>query len=219
MRIKSFKNFSEIFKKYIDYKGKNLIVLDIDNTIFKTPTNYGSDQWFDWQVSILNKNKFSVATNFNELLNIYTEIHRNINLLLCEENMPMYIKKFKQKGFHFILLTARNGDTYNNIKKNLKYYDIWDCIYKNKNINNLIDIKSENTQEPLYKDGLLMAAGNNKSKILINYLQQLDFNFDKIIFIDDKAKNLEDMQNIQHIDLILYTNQHEAISDFFKNHK
>ena len=120
MRIKSFKNFSEIFKKYIDYKGKNLIVLDIDNTIFKTPTNYGSDQWFDWQLSILNKNKFSVATNFNELLNIYTEIHRNINLLLCEENMPMYIKKFKQKDFYFILLTARNGDTYNNLKKKFK---------------------------------------------------------------------------------------------------
>ena len=218
MRIKSFKNFSEIFKKYIDYNGKILIVLDIDNTIFKPPNNYGSDQWFDWQLSILNKNKFSVATNFNELLNIYTEIHKNIDLLLCEENMPKYIKKLKQKDFYFILLTARNGDTYINLKKNLKYYDIWDCIYKNNNINNLIDIKSENGQVPLYKDGLLMAAGNNKSKILINYLQQLDFNFDKIVFIDDKAKNLQDMYSIKNIDLILYTNQHEAISEFLKNH-
>ena len=55
------------------------------------------------------------------------------------------------------------------------------------------------------------------------YNREMVFNmaesFEGRVYNDFGMVNLEDMKNLQNTDLILYTNQHETISDFFKNHK
>ena len=74
-------SFKEIEKMALA-KGKQyginnvLLVFDIDNTVLKMNSNFGSDQWWNWQEQGLSEKKCSycVAKNFNELLDIQGQI-------------------------------------------------------------------------------------------------------------------------------------------------
>jgi len=213
MQYKSFKNFKKIFETYGNLLGKSLLVLDIDNTIFKTPTDIGSDQWFDWQLSILGKNKDS-SDSFQNILKIYNNIHKDIELLPCEEDIPSIIKKFKNNGFNIILLTARNNETFDNLRKNLIKYELWDCLYKEVLEYQFDNCTINHNQKGCYKDGLIMAAGLNKASLLKQYLNKQDIIYDNIIFVDDKLSNISSMSILEYVNLILYTNQHSIINNF-----
>ena len=73
----------------------------------------GSDQWFDWQNGLLEKNSKNpglTADNFNKLL-------ENQALLWCigkmkppEEKQPLLIGELQEDGFSTLLLTSRGTD-------------------------------------------------------------------------------------------------------------
>ena len=53
-----------------------LVVYDIDNTTLAMDRNFGSDQWFNWQVKELSaQSDLSLAKNFGGLLSIQYQSH------------------------------------------------------------------------------------------------------------------------------------------------
>lgn len=216
IKRKIFDKFSNIFECFKGSKQPALLVLDIDNTILKTPEDFGSDQWFDWQLSILGKKEEkSVAIDFIHLLSIYNKIHENLDMELCEQDTSLYINNFKKKRFDIILLTARNNETYNNIKRNLEKYDIWNKLTTHLE-NEKFKYKHE-SQISEYKNGIIMSGGMNKGLLLNNYLNLSKIKYETVIFVDDKELNINNI--IFHnpsINTVLYTNQHENINNFKK---
>ena len=120
-----------------------------------------------------------------------------------------------KKRFDIILLTARNNETYNNLKRNLEKYDIWNKLTTHLE-NEKFKYKHE-SQISEYKNGIIMSGGMNKGLLLNNYLNLSKIKYETVIFVDDKELNINNI--IFHnpsINTVLYTNQHENINNFKK---
>ena len=87
-------SFSVIEKKSLElgkkYGNKNvLVVLDIDNTLLVMPQNFGSDQWFTWQLNTCIKKKsrasHCVSNNMGGLLSLNTQIFANSKMNTTEK--------------------------------------------------------------------------------------------------------------------------------------
>ena len=82
--MKKIKYISEIINFFDEPSQQNLLVLDIDNTILKSETFLGSDQWYTWQ-SILVKEQDSqaVADNMKHFNKIINDMFCHLQYQLC----------------------------------------------------------------------------------------------------------------------------------------
>ena len=82
-----------------------LVVYDIDNTILAMNTNFGSDQWFNWQKNILgNKEQGSIASSFQELLKIQYQIFAIEGMHLTENRLITIFRDIQHTGIKTIAL-------------------------------------------------------------------------------------------------------------------
>lgn len=199
MKYKNFLYWEDIYNNILISKD-NILILDIDNTLIKPTSNFGSDQFFNWQVKQITENGSKKITNsIPKLLSIMIQICNYIDYQLCEKGIDLLLSKLKKKyNLDIILLTARHKDSYKSLKKNLINLNIFNLLSNNL-INNYEYCGS------CYRDGIIFCNGGNKGEILKNCLEKKKKCFQKIIFIDDKQYNLESVYNkIQYIECIRY---------------
>ena len=99
--------------KFTDNRSyNNILVLDIDNTLIKTTTFLGSDQWYSWQSHLIrSKHHNAIAKNQQQLNQIINHMYSYLNYELCENETSKLLSKFRQNNFEIILLTARGAWT------------------------------------------------------------------------------------------------------------
>lgn len=190
---------------------RNILVLDIDNTILKTETHLGSDQWYTWQYDLIKeKSPLAIAHTIPELNQILNNIYKGLKYQLCEEDLPLTLSLFKRYGIEIILLTARDNQGHQNLLKNLQRLNIYQYL-----------LTSVNNPPSSFKNGIIYCNGGHKGKILQLFIQQQSYkNPVQIIFVDDKVKNLEHVKEcFSNSYLFLMTNQYHEIESFNKSRK
>lgn len=211
--MKEIKYLHELLKLISVNYSKNILVLDIDNTILKTETSLGSDQWYSWQSQLIISNDNSaVADNQQQLNQIINHMYSYLNYELCESETPKTLSKFRQNNFEIILLTARGDQGHQHLISSLQKLHI--SKYLN---NHFFSFDSKNST---FKEGILYCNGGNKGVILRNFFEQNNYYPEQILFIDDKLKNLLHVKDsLPQTYIYLYTNQNDNIELFHQRSK
>lgn len=214
MIYRAFLNWEDIIKN-INIYNNSLLVIDIDNTLIKTKTDLGSDQFFDWQMKeISNDGSLRLASSKENLLKIMYKLWNYVQYELCDENIPDLLKGIKDVyNIDIILLTSRNDICNETLIKVLINLNIYKLLNNNQ-------LNRVNYNGIIYKNGIIYCNGKDKGLCLKLILNSIRISFSKIIFIDDKFKNLVDVKNVFiNTDCILYNGCNYIVDKFLNSSK
>lgn len=174
------------------YKGRTLLVLDIDDTLLTSPTFFGSDAWYEWQKTLSPQSAGYVPCRFDVIAMNYetgTQVPTQsdaagainaipLDKIILTSRSPMYrggtIRELKQAGYELPapLQPAFAGAMY--------------------------EYRSDPDQPGVtvsYHQGVFMVAGQNKGRLLLDLLHHLQVRYERVVLVDDGERNLTDMRD------------------------
>lgn len=162
-----------------------LVIFDIDNTLAAPKLEIGSDQWVDYLVHEKMKQGLDLQQAFNAVLPTYFHVQFKIAMHPVEDITPTFIKDLQTQGISVIAITARS------IYVASRTLDQLDDMRVELGIQGHTNELHLNMPIPcIYMDGVIFSGNNDKGLVLIELLNTIDFKPSKIIFIDDKLKNI-----------------------------
>ncbi|NGX56649.1 MAG: hypothetical protein K1060chlam5_00892 [Candidatus Anoxychlamydiales bacterium] len=175
-KIIEIKNIKDI-KPYIT--KDTLVIFDLDNTIMEPIQEYGSDQWFAYQLNKYLKEKLSFEDALQKTLYEWFEIQAITKVKLVENDVKDLISNLQEINHPIMGLTARDYDFALAAIKQLKSLNL--------NLSKTAPFKKNIFDDTLFREGILFANGKNKGIVLSNF-------FKKIIYIDDKKHHVEEIE-------------------------
>jgi hypothetical protein len=165
------------------------VVCDIDNTLAHPKGRIGSDEWFCYLLKHEQEKGKSFTDALNTVLPIYCEVQLHIPLQPVEKKAPCILKELQDNGVYVMALTARTLPLVNRTISQLAAINI-DFSYNHLGPQILL---RELRSPYVYKRGILFSGQNDKGDALVDFLQHIDLVPSRVIFIDDKEKNLHDV--------------------------
>ncbi|MET0532783.1 MAG: DUF2608 domain-containing protein [Steroidobacter sp.] len=174
------------------YKGRTLLVLDIDDTLLTSPTFFGSDAWYEWQKTLTPQSPGYVPCKFDVIAMNY----ETGTQVPTQDDAPAAINAIPLDK---IILTSRSpmyrGGTIRELKK-AGYElpaplrpEVAGAIYEYQPVPNQPGVTVS------YHQGVFMVAGQNKGLLLIDLLNHLQIRYDRVVLVDDGDRNINDMGN------------------------
>ena len=166
-----------------------LIGYDIDNTLLEMNQDLGSDQWFNWQTSLLPTADHAllphaVANDFSGLLSVDDTLVSLTHTHAVDPRAPKIVTDLETQGFASIVITARGpglrSATLRELNKN-------GFNFEKGSVGAL-------RLDASFSEGVYMTSGQNKGLMLKKLLPQLGRTIQGILFIDDTLKNTQNMQ-------------------------
>ena len=173
----------------MDSKEKNLIVFDIDNGIGSVDAIIGTDQWFEYMKAKHISQGSTVEEAICLVLPAYTYIHFTTPFKLIEQETPEFIRSLQDNNYNVISLTSRSSFLAYCTTSQLSSIGI---SFAKNNLQEQIVLNTK--PQCIYKDGIIFTGQNNKGDVLIKFIHLANLKPSKIIFIDDKLKNLQLVQ-------------------------
>lgn len=174
------------------FKGRTLLVLDIDDTLLTSPTFFGSDAWYDWQQSLTPQAPGFVPCRFD----VVAMNHETGIQVPTQDDAVAAINAIPLDK---IIITARSptvrGGTIRELKK-AGYQlpaplqpEFAGAIYEYRPDPNAEGVTVS------YHQGVFMVAGLNKGLLLIDLLNHLQLRYDRVVLVDDSEKNIAAMRD------------------------
>ena len=185
--------------EYIDQD--TLVIFDLDNTVYEKAQSYGSDQWYDYTFKTNLEKMKSSDKAFDVTYKEWVQIDAITEVKPVEKNTKKIIDDLQNKNLKVMALTTRG------------FISALAAINQLNSIEINFSISSPFSEEIFfesggnYKNGILFANGKNKAEVLKGFFEKIKFKPKKIVFIDDKHKNvlsLEpfcDKENIKYFGL------------------
>ena len=177
-----------------------LVVFDIDDTLLTSNKFFGSDRWYDWQngkahdhngevIEIDKNNRFSCIF---DVLGIINEISTNT---LTQDNAPDIFNGVEQDK---LILTARSdkyrASTMRELDKNGFNLDGVHLKNDGRAVNFEVTHAGRKANVSYY-NGVFMVEGMNKGVMLKQLLEKIGKSYQKVVLIDDKIKNINNMRD------------------------
>ena len=236
--------YQEIDQAAIDQD--TLILLDIDNTIFRSAKHYGSVEFFDTLLAdiIAKENIPKMQANF-KVYDRWVRAQKHIDTKLIDEKIHAFIERARASKATIIAFTARNPPiadvTYEQLSKHRVHFDQLDGIkfethYKlpiltdkkwceqnpnqeacsESNKNKHVDSKS------VFYKGILFSDLGHKGTVFKDfyqtYIKHKASAPKRVIFVDDKAYNLDSMSKAV-LQLGLKFHGYHIVDGFKYDHK
>lgn len=166
---------------------ETVVVFDIDNTLIKPESDLGGDQWFMHITTHIMKN---MNICFNEALKItlpfYFHVNNFINIIPVEPITPHIIQLLNAEHIPTLALTTRSlpFKEQTNIQLTLA------GIHFSHEMLPRYEIDCSFNCPALYSHGIIFAGNNDKGTLLLHMLNFFAVKPKKIIFVDDKMKNI-----------------------------
>jgi hypothetical protein len=151
-----------------DVRAGDLVVFDIDNTILEPVQTLGSDQWFEYRVGIHKSQGESDEQAIRGAIVEWLPVQKATSVQLVEDSTAERIKVLQDKGITVLALTARPDELRPATLSQLESVGV--------NI-----------------EVILFAFGKNKGQVLREYLQTIGLVPERLLFVDDKPKNVNNM--------------------------
>ena len=173
--------------------AKTLLVLDIDDTLLTSPSFYGSDAWYEWQVSPQTPSSDKVSCLF-DMIAMNTEVGTQKP---TQGDGPALVNPLIQR-YPTILLTSRNPAARAATLRELAIAQYaLPAPLDGKPDGIMYRYLPDPTAKPVtvtYDQGLFMTQGQNKGLVLLNLMSRLGLTFDRVVLVDDGEKNHVRMQ-------------------------
>lgn len=146
----------------------DFVVFDIDNTVLEPAQTLGSDQWFEYRVQVHKAQGEDEKLAVERAIDDWLPVQKATEVKLVETETSQMIKELQDKGIEVIALTARPEDLESATIRQLQ----------------TVGVKFKN---------ILFSFGKNKGVVLREFINQNGFQLTRLIFIDDKEKNVKNM--------------------------
>jgi len=225
--------------------GRSLLVLDLDNTVLTMDDALGGVAWYDWQQLLEQTDEQEPGEIDNELA-VQGILYATRDMSLTERGLDARIASLKDAGVDVIALTARGPQfrdaTLAQLDRNGVEFSLSpECGPPLCNRRGTIDaghveavaeaaFGREALVEHAFKSGrplsmsqgVAMVAGQNKGIVLALLLRSWSRSYDHIVFVDDAAKNIEQMAAFapyieSDLTIVHYTRFEEAVQRFFES--
>lgn len=177
---------SDVYK-YVD--KDSIVLFDIDETLARTPNYAGSSVWVNYRIKKLQKKGLSFQEALDDILYIFFTVHNVINMLPVS-NSPQVVKNLQKKGAYVMGLTSRSIPIMERTIEQLNNLGI--DLSKSSVFDKSLDLVGK-YKGKLYK-AVIFTGSNNKGKMLFIFFDKIGYIPKKIIFVDDKLKNVQDVE-------------------------
>jgi len=188
--IHEYYEISELLNHLDEAKAaKTLILFDVDNTLIEPHGIIGSDQWF---AHMMEKNAhLPYLDAASRIVPLYHAIRNKVPVKLVEEESTAIIQYAQDRGFMVIGLTVQREEISATTLELLRQLTIDFSVSSPLGTTRFLELG----QQSLHKDGVVFCCGNHdKGQVLIAFLKECNFFPDHVIFVDDKLKALESVE-------------------------
>ncbi len=171
---------------YID-EPNTLVIFDIDTTLAELEFDAGSDPWFYAMFKRELHEGKTPEQLVRQLMPLWLSIQLVSWLKPVEKVAPFLVKDLQRQGFKVLALTARSLPSVNRTIEQLNHIDI------DFTISGLAqeEISLELDYPCKHKKGVVFVGLNHKGKVLLSLLDYVGFHPKRVVFIDDKMKNIK----------------------------
>jgi hypothetical protein len=212
-----FRTVSAAVTRYANAVGPKrvLLVLDIDNTLLAMNHDLGSDQWFEWQRYLLDRQPSSddlVVDSFEELLETQGLLYNLGQMHPPQRDLPTLMSRLQGRGIHTLVLTSRGPEFRAATERELRRngYDFSSTALSVRNLPggtylpyDLDDLERDGlTQQDAtafglgepkpvtYENGIYMTAGQPKGAMLLAILHYADTDIRAVVYADDHIRHV-----------------------------
>lgn len=170
-----------------------LLIYDIDNTLVRAQDVQARDEYFSARLKREMESGKDLTTACNIVLPQFFECMKKTAVSLVDERSVGSITRLQRRGIAMIALTARSPHvlevcTLKQLARVGINFRITSPAHENDlNFTGMMD-KAD------FKGGVVFCGNNDKGAVLERLFEQTGFIPDKIIFVDDKLKNLENVE-------------------------
>lgn len=168
---------------------ETLVILDIDNTLIMPIQELGSNQWFYHRLEWYEL-QGKTASDALELALAEWEAVQNITKVMAVEPNTAEIVDNLQNHHMVMGLTTRGLALATRTLFQLR--DVGIDLSLSAPIKE--DVPLLNPQAILFRKGILFTSGTHKGKALLKLLDTFDFQPKRVVFINDKATHLREVE-------------------------
>lgn len=197
-----FTNFSAItaeiievehFKEILSYIDREtLVVLDIDDTLLIPVQMLGCDEWFMYKLRGHQSNGKSYMEALEKSLAEWEGIRHLTEMQIVESGTEGIIHTMQGRSFCVMALTTQGLALATRTTQQLKANQIDLTVTAPSNEDCYLKI---NRHGVLYQNGILFTSGMPKGESLFSLCEKIGYVPKKIVFINDKASHLADMES------------------------
>lgn len=167
----------------------SLVVFDLDNTIMEASQTLGSDQWFDHRIEQKKELGIPLEEAIKSTVEEWQAINYKGKVNLVEKETVEIIEGLHADGIPTMGLTARPATFMNESLRQLDKLD----VHLDDNTISDREITIQDKDIAKFKEGLMSVGGNNKGTVLVKLLEKVNFSPRRILFVDDKVKNVNNV--------------------------
>jgi len=171
----------------------------------------GIEPWIYHETKRLKKKGLAHKEAFDYAIAMY-DILTDLTKLIPVGDSPKIVNDLQQKGFPVIALTKRSIPVIDKTIKQLKVIGI--DFSKNDLCDHDIDVMV--THMGRFSKGIIFTGYNDKGKMLFNFFEKINFVPQKIIFVDDRMKNVVSVDKAARIHNIPYVGIRFSLLDKVK---
>jgi hypothetical protein len=168
--------------------SSQLILLDIDNTLLRPKQMLGSDEWFSYYLGRQAFIPEEKEKAFHRVLDLWEAIHVVSSVIPMEKNTAAVVRELQEMGCSLMAFTTRGSSLEYVTDRQLTSIGIHLSLKGHSNISFTL----KNMPSVLFSKGVLFTNGTHKGQALREFLCQIGWMPDRIIFINDKQNQLEE---------------------------
>lgn len=188
---------------------KTLVVLDIDDTLLIPNQTLGSDVWFLHRIKQHEQKGMPRSEAFSKALAEWESIRHLTQVKLVEEGTDKIIANLQAKGVACMGLTTQGLALATRTVEQLKSLN----IDLSKSCPSKEDCYFINEHGVLFRHGILFTSGTPKGQALLTLLEKVGYTPEHILFINDKATHLKDVEQAVEAAKLTFTGLRYSYSD------
>jgi len=182
-------HFNEI-ENYIPNKDI-LVILDIDNTLIEPVQELGTDQWFYHRLQEYIAKGLNSAEALDITLAEWHAIQSITKMQLVEKQIDETVAHMQKNGYTIMGLTTRGLSLSTRTVEQL--HSVGVNLTKTAPTQEEIFFKN-GLHYVLFRGGALFTAATHKGKALFTFLDAIDYKPKSVVFINDKATHLREVE-------------------------
>lgn len=184
--------------------SETLVISDLDDTILVPLQMIGSDEWFSHRINKHRADGMQPQTALEKTVAEAQAVRQLTQMKLAEPGTDKIIQSLQKKGICVMGLTVQAAAVAMRTNQQLKANNIDLTVNALSKEDQYFPLNGQNM---LYKNNILFTTGTSKGEALFTLLDKIKMTPKRIVFIDDKASNVEDVEkwakkrNVQFIGL------------------
>ncbi|MDE3046269.1 MAG: DUF2608 domain-containing protein [Verrucomicrobiota bacterium] len=170
----------------------SLVLLDIDDTLLIPVQMLGCDEWFQHRMKKHSAEGLSAEDSLEKSLAEWEAVRHLTKMDLVEADTNAIVQRMQAQGYMIMGLTTQGLALATRTVLQLGEHQI-DLLQTAPSKSDFY--LAQNSHGVLYRHGILFTSGTKKGKALLAFCDDIGYKPSRVLFINDKATHLADVES------------------------